>query len=321
MRAQKLTAIFCTLIISLSSQYLSAADQQYVVTAPPASLKANPFYKKYCDASGYPILASGTVNDYALKEAAFLIDQMLAHRPDVRKAMVASGSAFLVIAYNEFTTDLPEFAHFKPKDYWDARARGTGGSKTDPYCTCGEENLLCYPGDPYEKENILIHEFAHNIHLRGMVNVDPTFDDRLKATYDKAMAAGLWAGKYAATNHHEYFAEGVQSWFNNNRPPDHDHNHVDTREELYEYDPGLAAMCLEVFGDTKLEYTKPLTRLNGHMAGYDPINQPKFEWPARLNLTRAEIRRKAQERSKKAEDKKDAQKEDKAEDKKAAPQE
>lgn len=116
-----------------------------------------------------------------------------------------------------------------------------GGSETDAYCTCGEENLLSYRGDPYLTENILIHEFAHNIHLRGLVNVDPTFDPRLQAAYQKAMSAGLWKGKYASVNHHEYFAEGVQSWFDNNREDDHDHNHVDTREELLDYDPELAA--------------------------------------------------------------------------------
>ncbi|MEN8802946.1 MAG: hypothetical protein ABF297_13325, partial [Thiogranum sp.] len=90
-------------------------------------------------------------------------------------------------------------------------------------CTCGEENLLGYPGDPYADENILIHEFAHNIHLRGMANIDPTFDTRLQKAYEKAMAAGLWKNKYAATNRFEYFAEGVQSWFGNNRENDHDH--------------------------------------------------------------------------------------------------
>ncbi len=31
------------------------------------------------------------------------------------------------------------------------------------------------------------------------------------------MKAGLWKGKYASVNHHEYFAEGVQSWFDDNR--------------------------------------------------------------------------------------------------------
>ncbi|MBE3134323.1 MAG: hypothetical protein IMZ55_12690, partial [Acidobacteria bacterium] len=106
--------------------------------------------------------------------------------------------------------------------YWDARARGQGGSETDPYCSVGEENLLGYPGDPYDKECILIHEFAHNIHLRGMVNVDPTFDTRVKATYDAAMKAGLWKGKYASVNHHEYFAVGVCAWYGHNRFNDFD---------------------------------------------------------------------------------------------------
>ena len=189
-----------------------------------------------------------------------------------------------------------------PKDYWDARARGTGGSADDPLCSCGEENLLAYPGDPYAAESILIHEFAHNIHLRGMVNVDPTFDARVKETYQAAMKAGLWKGKYAGVNPHEYFAEGVQSWFDNNRVNDHDHNHVNTRTLLLEYDPGLAALCREVFGDTELKYTKPATRLRDHLAGYDPSTAPRFTWPARLDKARAEIRKAAEERSRTAED-------------------
>ncbi len=36
------------------------------------------------------------------------------------------------------------------------------------------------------------------------------------------MAAGLRKDKYSSTNSREYFAEGVQSWFNNNRENDHD---------------------------------------------------------------------------------------------------
>lgn len=286
---------FILLLIVLWQSPTSADDVR--VTVPPAELKVDPFHKKYIDAGGYPIVASEKVNDYALKEAAYLVDLMLAKRPDVRAAMIKSGSRLCIIAHNEFTTDVPEFAWLKPKDYWDARARGTGGSQTDPYCSCGEENLLAYPGDPYSTENILIHEFAHNIHLRGMVNVDPTFDRRLKETYDRAMTAELWKGKYAATNHHEYFAEGVQSWFDNNRENDHDHNHVNTRDELLEYDPGLAALCREVFGETKLVYSKPTTRLKDHLAGYDPTKAPTFVWPERLNEARKQIREKAVKRS------------------------
>ena len=271
------------------------------ITAPPPQLKAPPFYTKYIDAEGYPILASDKVNDYALREAAYLVNLMLARRPDVRTAMIKSGSRLSIIAYNEFTTDLPEWSKMKPRDFWDARARGMGGSQHDPYCSCAEENLLGYAGDPYAAECILIHEFAHNIHLRGVVNVDPTFDDRVKAAYDSAMKAGLWKGKYAAVNHHEYFAEGVQSWFDNNRVNDHDHNHVNTRALLLEYDPGLAALCREVFGETVLKYTKPATRLRDHLAGYDPSTAPRFTWPERLDKARAEFRQKAEARSDAAE--------------------
>jgi hypothetical protein len=110
------------------------------------------------------------------------------------------------------------------------------------------------------------------------------------------MMAGLWKTKYASVNHAEYFAEGVQSWFNNNRPPDHDHNHVDTRKELRDYDPGLAELCEELFGDTELVYTKPTTRLTGHLTGYDPESAPSFVWPARLDESRKAIKKKAQAR-------------------------
>jgi hypothetical protein len=271
------------------------------------------FYTQRVSANGYPIVASAKVNPYALREAAHLVNQMLAHRPDVREAMIQSGSRLCLLAWNEFTTDQPEFARLaqapmpgfptiSPRDYWDARARGLGGSTTDPYVSCGEENLLRYPGDPYPTENILIHEFAHNIHLRGLANVDPTFDPRLKQTYDLAMQAGLWKGKYASVNHHEYFAEGVQSWFDNNRENDHDHNHVNTRAELLAYDPGLAALCREVFADTPLTYTAPHTRLIGHLEGYDPTQAPTFVWPERLQAARAEIRRQATLRNQTAND-------------------
>ena len=269
---------------------------------PPDGNGVPAFYTQSISVNGFPIVASARVNPYALKEAAYLVSMMLGKRPDVRDAMIASGSRLCIMAHDEYTTDLPEFSRLEPKNFWDARARGLGGSERDPFCSCAEENLLAYPSDPYEKECILIHEFAHNMHLRGMVNVDATFDSRLKATYDHAMATGLWKGKYASVNHHEYFAEGVQSWFDNNREDDHDHNHVNTRQELLEYDPRLAAICQEVFGDTVLKYTKPATRLDGHLSGYDPTLAPAFQWPQRLLKEKAAIRAEAEARNKSAVD-------------------
>ena len=277
---------------------------------PPQADGVPAFYTQRVSVGGFPIVASAKVNPYALKEAAFILEMMLAKRPDVRDAMTKSGARLCIMAHNEFTTDLPEFVRMgippdsefpgvSAKDFWDARARGTGGSEHDPYCTCAEENVLAFAGDPYSTECILIHEFAHNIHLRGMANVDPTFDPRLRAAYDAAMKAGLWKSKYASVNHHEYFAEGVQSWFDNNRENDHDHNDVNTRTELLDYDPALAAMCREVFGDTELKYTKPTTRLTAHMAGYEPEKAPRFMWPEHLKTAQTAIRKKASERGKK----------------------
>ncbi len=285
----------------------SVVPVQAVRFAPPDPQGVPAFYTQRVSVDGFPIVASAKVNPYAVREAAYLVELMLAQRPDVRQAMRDSGARLCVLAHDEFTTDqpeltrlrqrpLPQFPGLSGQDYWDARARGLGGSERDPYCSCAEENLLGYAGDPYAAECILIHELAHNIHLRGLVNVDPTFDSRLKATYDAAMAAGLWKGKYASVNHHEYFAEGVQSWFDNNREHDHDHNHVNTREELIEYDPRLAEICREVFGDTELRYTKPATRLQGHLAGYDPATAPTFQWPERLHQAKEQIRRAAQQR-------------------------
>jgi hypothetical protein len=92
----------------------------------------------------------------------------------------------------------------------------------------------------------------------------------------------------------------VQSWFDNNRVNDHDHNHVHLRSQLIEYDPGLAAICREVFGDTELRYTKPATRLTGHLEDYDPTKAPRFSWPPRLKQASAAIRAQAEARDKSA---------------------
>lgn len=59
-------------------------------------------------------------------------------------------------------------------------------------------------------------------------------------------------------------------------------------------------MCREVFGDTELRYSKPATRLSGHMAGYDPAAAPEFVWPERLKDAKEAIRAHAEARNKAA---------------------
>ena len=257
------------------------------VTAPPQAererLKLSSFYEKYTSAGGFPIVSSTKVADAALLEAAYLIDRMLEGRDDIRDAIIASRTRLAVMAPTELTTDIPEHSDLTPKEYWDRRARGLGATDIRPAVSCGEENLLCCTGDPYSTENILVHEFAHVIHQMGLKVVDPQFDTRLREAFEAAKGDGLWSGKYAGGNRHEYWAEGVQSYFDTNRENDNEHNHVDTREELREYDPRLFALVDSVFRSNPWRYTRADQRTDqDHLKDLDRASLPTFSWPERL---------------------------------------
>ena len=173
----------------------------------------------------------------------------------VDRISACRGTRVGVMARYEGTTDIPEHAHLARDTSlnWDLRARGLGGTKWLPLTTCAEENILGYQIDKYHAEDILVHEFAHSIHLIGILTVYPDFNERLKKAYDAALAAGKWKDTYAATNIEEYWAEGVQDWFNVNAEvpkPDGKHNQVNTRKELKAYDRGLYDILSEFFPAT-----------------------------------------------------------------------
>ena len=281
-----LTAIFTSCGIFYSIQHTETTQDINIPepSPPPVSVREtfdlDPFYQQWIDVEGLPIIASAKVNPYAVKEAAWLIRQMIGHRKDVLQALAQNGVRFAVMAHNEMTTQIPEHSDLQPDFYWDVRARGLGPTPSNPATSCGEENLLNYQGDPYDTENILIHEFSHAIHLMGLNTVDPSFDQRLEETYNAAVNKGLWKGTYAITNREEYWAEGTQSWFNTNRVNDYQHNHVNTREKLKVYDPVLAGMLSEIYGDSDWRYSLAKTRTHlSHLKGFNPKNSPKFSWP------------------------------------------
>jgi hypothetical protein len=279
-RAGSIAAVACGV------RFLAAAEPacRPVTPAPEAireKLKLAPFYQKYMDAGGLPVVGSARVSDFALREAVWIIEHVLGGRGDILRAMAENRVRVAVMAWNEFTTDIPEHSHLRPKAYWDRRARGLGATRRAPAVSCAEENLLCFPGDPYARENILIHEFAHTIHETGLSTVDPTFDPRLRAAFEHAKGLDLWAKTYARVDRKEYWAEGVQCWFDNNRENDACHGPVNTRAELKEYDPELAKLCAEILGDGPWRYHKPRERDEAgraHLAGWDPAHAPRFHW-------------------------------------------
>jgi hypothetical protein len=279
--------ILLLLLLLLATASLRAGTPVPQVTPVPEEVRKawqlDDFYQKHVDAGGFPVISSGDVSDYALREAAYLVEKMLRGREDIRQALIRSRTRFVVMGYQELTTQIPEHSDLTPGRFWDRRARGLGATPERPAVSCGEENLVKLPGDPYDTENILIHEFAHAIHHMALNQIDKTFDARLESVFEAAIKKGLWKDKYASTNHAEYWAEGVQSWFNTNRAPDHDHNHVNTRRELKQYDPGLATLVAEIFPDDGWRYTVPgRRRREAHLRGLRPARIGSFSWPEEL---------------------------------------
>ena len=253
------------------------------VTPVPGRLGVDRFYAKHVSVGGLPVLGSAKVSDFALAEAAHLVEQMLRDRADLRDALIAAGVRVAVMAPDEFTTDIPEHRDLTPRDRWDKRARGLGATRRRPAVSCGEENLLGLRGDPYAGESILIHEFAHTLHGIALAAAEPDFDGRLDRAFRAATARGLWAGTYAATNRGEYWAEGVQSYFGANRTGDRSHNRINSRRDLAEYDPDLAALIAGVFRGAEWTYVPPARRTaKGHLEGLDADRLPRFQWPERL---------------------------------------
>ena len=109
-----------------------------------------------------------------------------------------------------------------------------------------------------------------------LVNEKPTTSAVKVTGKDKVLI--VFGGEkqcYAGTNKAEYFAEGVQCWFDTNRTMDHDHNHIHTRDQLKSYDPGLAKLCEQVLGDSEWRFVSPRKRAGkDHLQGYDPATSP-----------------------------------------------
>ena len=232
------------------------------VTTPPDSLHLDPFYKKYVDVNGLPLISSSRVPDSAFVAAHRTLYAMTCMLdPHILDTMIKSDARVAIMARYEGTTDLPEH-HYLVNDTslnWDVRARGLGGTVEEPLTSCAEENILAYQIDKYHAEDILVHEFSHAIHCIGIIQVQPEFNKRLQALYDKAMKSGIIDNTYRTSTIEEYWAEAVQDWFNVNaemEKPDGKHNWCNTREELKQLDPELYALLAEFFPETNLQISK-----------------------------------------------------------------
>jgi hypothetical protein len=258
-----------------------------MLAPPPAQVVAwfglDPFYRKHVTVNGLPVLGSANANDTALLEAAQILGQWLSGDKGrkVIDALIRNKIRVGVMAGSEATTDIPEHRDLAPAGYWDKRARGLGATRARPIVTCAEENLLNRRNDRYAGENILIHEFAHGIHQMGLRYIDSTFEPALLQAYDRAMKSGLWLGEYASVNEAEYWAEGVQSWFNANLDQAGGPPGADQHASLLAYDAELAALIGKAF-ETPWRYRRYADRAPAAYAPgtalpiYDAARFPAF---------------------------------------------
>ena len=250
----------CTSTEADDSAYASSANMPEI-TLPPDSLHLHPFYSKYMNVNGIHVASSWRVPDSCFRAAFVTINALTGVLPpEVMRSLTGRNTRIGIMARYEGTTDIPEHAYLANDTSlnWDVRARGLGGSLRLPLSTCAEENILAYQIDKYHAEDILIHEFAHTIHFVGVAPVYPDFNNELQTALDSALAEGKWQNVYAATNIAEYWAEGVQNWFNVNAEVDNDngdgkHNKINTREELKRYDPRLYNILARFFPEVREE--------------------------------------------------------------------
>lgn len=263
--------VLAAVVLVQAGAAVATAAEDYsarVITSPPAALVLNPFYRRYIDAAGLPIVSSGAVPDAALLAARDIATAMLIERPDIRRTMIARGFRVAIMGVKEGTVDLPEQRDWKKptrddprltvcerkhyderigrlsdREYWNSRARGMGGDLT----SAATENLLGQPGQRYYGENIFVHEFSHGI-LEGVRTADPALYARVERAYASAMARGMWKGEYGSTSVDEYWAEGTQTWFNSNRLAMIDGRRILNNDDLASYDVALYNVLSEVYG-------------------------------------------------------------------------
>ena len=226
------------------------------VVAPTSDVEG---YVHTCTVLGIDIHAAEEVQTAAIDQMADRIYNMLVGRPDLVQSFVDGGISARVIADGQRITRLAEFSDLfdlYPGTDWNRRGRSFPGTDLIPVIAGAEENLLCLDGDFYEGEDEFLRAMASAIRRFGLAIVDPVTDASIERAYQVAIASGLWQNTLAEINSYEYWAEGVQSFFDANleepddRPANSSHNHVDTREELRAYDPDLHNIAIAVFGNT-----------------------------------------------------------------------
>ena len=215
------------------------------------------YYKKYVMLgttleNSIPIVCGSNVNDLAMQQAK-LQCSYIANTPAILNMLRQQRIHIVIFGNSEYPDVIPGW---DPK--LDATRYAGGYGPNMPGASCGIHmgDILNNTFDRYPTENIVIHEFGHAVIDFGLDKLFPGFKANVAAVWERAKTKGLWKNTYAISNASEYWAEGVQSYFNlNGKGPeagDGTHNHVNTRALLKTYDPEFYDILHNVYGDATL---------------------------------------------------------------------
>jgi hypothetical protein len=251
---------FVSLCAAALSLLLGASSAQaQTVSAVPAAIKTKynittTWYAKYIDANGIAVLGSSAVSNAALLKARKNMLTLMATLPTGAKAKLdAQKVRVVILGPGETASSIPEynalFGSASDATYWG----GFGPTSTLPICAGTQDNLIGNFGN----ENVFVHEFGHAIAEMALPALDTKFQSELTAAYNNAKAKSLWSNTYAITDIKEYWAEGIQSYFDVNREGtaagDGTHNLINTRTELKTYDVPLHNLLNRVYGNVALQ--------------------------------------------------------------------
>jgi len=213
------------------------------------------YYKKYIMLgddleNSIPIVSGIGVSDVALQQAKIACAVVTKTLPISVLNMLRKQRIYIVIfGNNEYPDALPGW----PSNL-DAKRYAGGYGPNMPGATCGihEGDILNNSFDRYPAENIVIHEFGHAVKNFGLEKIYPDFKDKIDNLWQKAKDTGLWRNTYAISNADEYWAEGIQTYFNlNTKGPvggDGIHNEIYTRAQFKTYDPDFFNLLDQIYG-------------------------------------------------------------------------
>lgn len=201
----------------------------------------HPSYTQVTEVDGVAIVGMDSVSLEAFRVAADTVRRVFAAN-DLERPLAEAGAYVVIVPAGKTVLDMPEFACLRQEGAaFLADVCGVADAAGYPVVTVDERDLLGDRRGPCGGLNVLFHELGHLVHSWAL---GPAEYFESKFLYADAIAAGKYAGEYAATNANEYFAEGTQAFF-----ASVDRRGRRDRAWLREYDPALYALLARVYGE------------------------------------------------------------------------